>query len=223
MVQSFLRLPLPSEYLVLSLLLTLMFPRKMVQVFLSFLQLPLPVLIHVFIKFAFNSCFADAAQKLRRGHTVSRPPSSHITRVDEESSASDSGGRSGGSRLLRPGSVGISPQSVETVDRGVGPTPLPGPPSVADYPHVPNFLLPHFIDPRNGLLDSPYGACSPSRLLLFELWGSLVSFPSLLLLFEFWGSLVSFPSLLLLELWGSWRIPLVFFFFLNFGVPGIFP
>ena len=128
-------------------------------------MLPLPSPVQVI----YDQCiccylFADAAQKLRRGHTVSRPPSSHITRVDEESSASDSGGRSGGSRLLRPGSVGIAPQSVETVDRGVGPTPLPGPPSVADYPHVPNFLLPHFIDPRNGLLDSPYGASFPVDL-----------------------------------------------------------
>lgn len=100
---------------------------------------------------------ADAAQKLRRGHTVSRPPSSHITRVDEESSASDSGGRSGSRHLLRPGSVGVSARLVETVDRGVGPTPHPLPPSVSDYPPFPNFLLPPYVDPRNGLLEPPYG------------------------------------------------------------------
>ncbi|PVD37172.1 hypothetical protein C0Q70_04167 [Pomacea canaliculata] len=103
----------------------------------------------------------DAAQKLRRGHTVSRPPSSHITRVDEESSASDSGGRSGSRHLLRPGSVGVSARLVETVDRGVGPTPHPLPPSVSDYPPFPNFLLPPYVDPRNGLLEPPYGLGYP--------------------------------------------------------------
>lgn len=99
----------------------------------------------------------DAAHKLRRGHTVSRPPSSHITRVDEESSASDSGGRSAASRFLRPRSVGVASRLVETVDRGVGPTPLPTQPSLADFHHFPSFLLSPYVDPRNGVLDTSFG------------------------------------------------------------------
>ncbi|XP_046553157.1 zinc finger protein GLI4-like isoform X1 [Haliotis rubra] len=84
----------------------------------------------------------ENSQKIRRGTGVSRPPSSHITRVDEEPTTSDS------SRAKS--------QSVETVDRGVGPTPLP-PPNVE--PRIPSYIgaLPPYVDPRNGLVDSPYG------------------------------------------------------------------
>ncbi|XP_059151219.1 zinc finger protein GLI4-like [Physella acuta] len=84
-----------------------------------------------------------------RVNQVSRPPSSHITRVDEEPSVSD--GRKSGAR------------SVETVDRGVGPTPLPPPPtSSGSEPRLPAYLsFQPFPDPtRNGLLEAyglPYG------------------------------------------------------------------
>ncbi|KAL8604261.1 hypothetical protein ACOMHN_023631 [Nucella lapillus] len=141
----------------------------------------------------------DPSQKQqKRVNSVSRPPSSHITRVDEESSASDSGGGRGPSgsaaatRLLAnsASALGFGPRSVETVDRGVGPTPLPhvppppNPPPAGgrdgggggEYPPVPpppaNFLLPPFIDPRNGLLDNPYGSPVPSDMSLL---GSLRS------------------------------------------------
>lgn len=73
-----------------------------------------------------------------RHSAVSRPPSSHLSRVDEEPSSTDRS--KAGSR-------------VETVDRGVGPTPLP-PPAEARIP--PYFGQP-FLDPRNGLVEPQYG------------------------------------------------------------------
>ncbi|KAI8767387.1 zinc finger protein GLI4 isoform X1, partial [Biomphalaria glabrata] len=79
-----------------------------------------------------------------RGNQVSRPPSSHITRVDEEPTGSD--GRKSGAR------------SVETVDRGVGPTPLPPQPhpgSSGIEHRLPAYLsFQSFPDPRNGLLEA---------------------------------------------------------------------
>ncbi|XP_041372344.1 zinc finger protein GLI4-like [Gigantopelta aegis] len=83
----------------------------------------------------------DPSQKLRRVPVVSRPPSSHITRVDEEPVNADR-------------RKSCDSQSVETVDRGVGPTPAPP-------PHVEHRLPPYFgmqplLDPRNGMLDSAY-------------------------------------------------------------------
>uniref|UniRef100_A0A2C9JE81 C2H2-type domain-containing protein n=1 Tax=Biomphalaria glabrata TaxID=6526 RepID=A0A2C9JE81_BIOGL len=89
----------------------------------------------------------DSHQKGRfRGNQVSRPPSSHITRVDEEPTGSD--GRKSEAR------------SVETVDRGVGPTPLPPPPhpgSSGIEHRLPAYLsFQSFPDPRNGLLEA-YG------------------------------------------------------------------
>lgn len=81
-----------------------------------------------------------------RGSQVSRPPSSHITRVDEEQSGAD--GRKSGAR------------SVETVDRGVGPTPRPPPlpPAGATEPRVPPYIsFQPFPDSRNGLLEAAYG------------------------------------------------------------------
>ena len=154
-----------------------MFLRKMVQVFLSFLQLPLPRLITFFWKFALNSCFADAAQKLRRGHTVSRPPSSHITRVDEESSASDSGGRSGG----------VSPAAARV----------------------------------SGHLAAVYGGdcgqrCGPHTASWPTVCGGLPSCAQL-----------PFAALHRPSQWAAglpiWCCVSLVFFFLNFGVPGIFP
>ena len=46
-----------------------------------------------------------------------------------------------------------SPSDVETVDRGVGPTPLP--PSIADCRPYCGISL--YTDPRNGLIDHPMG------------------------------------------------------------------
>ncbi|BFZ22630.1 hypothetical protein BsWGS_25669 [Bradybaena similaris] len=89
----------------------------------------------------------DPHQKGRlRGNQVSRPPSSHITRVDEEPSGSD--GRKSGAR------------SVETVDRGVGPTPVPppAPPTSGAEPRVPPYFSFHpFSEARNGGLLEAYG------------------------------------------------------------------
>ncbi|KAK2146441.1 hypothetical protein LSH36_607g01025 [Paralvinella palmiformis] len=45
--------------------------------------------------------------------------------------------------------------SVETVDRGVGPTPHPQ--LVSDHRVTPYFGLPPFTDPRNGLFDPTLG------------------------------------------------------------------
>ncbi|XP_064595103.1 zinc finger protein GLI3-like isoform X2 [Liolophura sinensis] len=77
-----------------------------------------------------------------RHSAVSRPPSSHLSRVDEEPSSTDRS--KAGSR-------------VETVDRGVGPTPLP-PTTEARIP--PYFGQP-FLDPRNGLVEPQYGMSFP--------------------------------------------------------------
>ncbi|XP_033731867.1 zinc finger protein GLI3-like isoform X3 [Pecten maximus] len=89
---------------------------------------------------------ADPLQKSRRGLVVSRPPSCHLTRVDEEpTTTQDDKGRA---------------SQVETVDRGVGPTPHP--PHVD--PHVrepripaPGYFVNPLLDPRNGLLEHGYG------------------------------------------------------------------
>ncbi|XP_050405451.1 zinc finger protein GLI4 [Patella vulgata] len=89
----------------------------------------------------------DAAQKLRR-ITVSRPPSSHITRVDEEPPG----------ELSRKSS--LTRTNVETVDRGVGPTPIP-PPLPPDPRYSYFGLPPGILDPRNSLIDSPYGLPYP--------------------------------------------------------------
>lgn len=86
----------------------------------------------------------NGSQKSKHG-SVSRPPSGHLSRVDEEPSTTDSS-----KERCR----------VETVDRGVGPTPLP--PQNVD-PRLPPYFGVHpqqFLDPRNGILESsPYG-CS---------------------------------------------------------------
>nr|ALS19768.1 gli [Novocrania anomala] len=82
----------------------------------------------------------DDSQPKRRSGTVSRPTST-LTRVDEEPTTTH--GRSSG---------------VETVDRGVGPTPLP--PSHG-FDHRISYYPVHpysYMDPRNGLLDPAHFA-----------------------------------------------------------------
>lgn len=96
-------------------------------------------IFHGFLFFA-----AESQSKPRRGTIVSRPPSSYITRVDEEPTTT-------ASKTEEP-----QAHRVETVDRGVGPTPLP--PHNVDQ-RLPTYfgVTPPFIDPRNGLIDqSPY-------------------------------------------------------------------
>ncbi|KAJ8306927.1 hypothetical protein KUTeg_015011 [Tegillarca granosa] len=92
----------------------------------------------------------ETLPKSRRPTTVSRPPSCYLTRVDEEPTTTSSKSQE---------------TQVETVDRGVGPTPAP--PNV-DYRDLRDPRLPSgyygfnpFTDPRNGLLDSPYGFAFP--------------------------------------------------------------
>lgn len=92
----------------------------------------------------------NGSQKSKHG-SVSRPPSGHLSRVDEEPSTTDSS-----KERCR----------VETVDRGVGPTPLP--PQNVD-PRLPPYFGVHpqqFLDPRNGILESsPYGLPFPYTTL----------------------------------------------------------
>lgn len=79
-------------------------------------------------------------------HAISRAPSTQISRVDEE-----------------PSSSKTRDAQVETVDRGVGPTPVPQiPPHVDPRLNPYNYPLhPGFLDPRNGLdQPSPYGLSS---------------------------------------------------------------
>ncbi|XP_076437437.1 uncharacterized protein LOC143276686 [Babylonia areolata] len=67
--------------------------------------------------------------------------------------------RGSSSRSADRGSV----RSVETVDRGTGPTPAPSSSGGSDLPpSVPGgFLLPPFADPRNGLVDPAFGLAYP--------------------------------------------------------------
>ncbi|KAL5010351.1 hypothetical protein ScPMuIL_012656 [Solemya velum] len=91
---------------------------------------------------------AESQSKPRRGTIVSRPPSSYITRVDEEPTTTAS-------------KTDEAQARVETVDRGVGPTPLP--PQNVDQ-RLPTYfgVTPPFLDPRNGLIDqSPYNLGFP--------------------------------------------------------------
>ena len=83
---------------------------------------------------------------------VSRPPSCHLPRVDEEPSTTSKNRET----------------EIETVDRGVGPTPHPphvdphDPRDLRDprFPHS-YFGFPPLIDPRNGLFDPQYsGKCN---------------------------------------------------------------
>ena len=107
-----------------------------------------PTLVNLYITIEdFFSFSGEVHSKHRRTvsshHSISRAPSTHIGRVDEE-----------------PSSSKTRDAQVETVDRGVGPTPLPQLP-----PHVDTRLSPYsyplppgFLDPRNGLdQPSPYG------------------------------------------------------------------
>lgn len=78
---------------------------------------------------------------------ASRPPSCHLTRVDEEPTTTTKGRET----------------EIETVDRGVGPTPHPpnvdprDPRDLRDPRLPPSYFgFPPLIDPRNGLFESPY-------------------------------------------------------------------
>ncbi|XP_052829874.1 zinc finger protein GLI1 [Octopus bimaculoides] len=92
----------------------------------------------------------NGSHKNRRG-ACNRTLSGHLSRVDEEPSTTEPSKEQSSSR-------------VETVDRGVGPTPFP--PHNVD-PRIQHFfggIPPHhqFLDPRNGLLESsPYGIPFP--------------------------------------------------------------
>lgn len=81
---------------------------------------------------------ADSSSKTRRPTNVIRPPS-NLPRVDEEPTTSD------------------QTREVETVDRGVGPTPLPPPIDPRLHQQSPYYGVQPLLDPRNGLLDYPYG------------------------------------------------------------------
>ncbi|XP_061181407.1 zinc finger protein GLI4-like [Saccostrea echinata] len=81
---------------------------------------------------------ADSSSKTRRPPNVIRPPS-NLPRVDEEPSTSE------------------PVREVETVDRGVGPTPLPPPIDPRLPQQSPYYGVQSLLDPRNGLLDYPYG------------------------------------------------------------------
>lgn len=90
---------------------------------------------------------AETLQKSRRTLLASRAPSCHLTRVDEEPTTTSK----------------TRETEIETVDRGVGPTPHPphveprDPRDLRD-PHIPPsyFGFPPLIDPRNGLFDAQY-------------------------------------------------------------------
>lgn len=81
---------------------------------------------------------ADSSSKTRRPTNVIRPPS-NLPRVDEEPTTSD------------------QTREVETIDRGVGPTPLPPPIDPRLHQQSPYYGVQPLLDPRNGLLDYPYG------------------------------------------------------------------
>ncbi|CAC5410986.1 unnamed protein product [Mytilus coruscus] len=90
---------------------------------------------------------ADTLQKSRRTLLASRPPSCHLTRVDEEPTTTTKSRET----------------EIETVDRGVGPTPHPpnvdtrDPRDLRDPRFPPSYFgFPPLIDPRNGLFESPY-------------------------------------------------------------------
>lgn len=86
----------------------------------------------------FSLFLADSSSKTRRPTNVIRPPS-NLPRVDEEPTTSD------------------QTREVETVDRGVGPTPLPPPIDPRLHQQSPYYGVQPLLDPRNGLLDYPYG------------------------------------------------------------------
>ena len=81
---------------------------------------------------------ADSSSKTRRPTNVIRPHS-NLPRVDEEPTTSE------------------QTREVETVDRGVGPTPLPPPVDPRLHQQSPYYGVQPLLDPRNGLLDYPYG------------------------------------------------------------------